>query len=289
MTGAPLLALSAALGFGLAAVLLKRGLQYVRPFTAALVSVTCTTVFVWSVVGVTAPLGLLATWKIVPFLVAGLVAPGLARLVFFVGVDRIGVARAASVAGIAPLFAVLLAVLALGERPSPLLLLGAACIVGGGVLLSRRGTAETAWRRRDLGFPLLAALGFALRDVVSRAGLRDYPHPFVAAAAATLMSLAVMWGFAGLRGLGGLGLKRSGLVFLVLSGLAEGLAYLTMWRALAVGDVSIVSPLVNAHPIFAVSLAALFLRDLEQVTWRLALAAAVVVAGVVLVVRSVTG
>jgi DME family drug/metabolite transporter len=251
--------------------------------------VTGTTVVVWLVVGVTAPLSLLATWKIVPFLVAGLVAPGLARLVFFVGVDRVGVARAASVLGTAPLFAVIMAVLTLGERPSALLLLGAACIVGGGTLLSRRGRAETGWRRRDLGFPLLAALGFAMLDVVSRAGLRDYPHPLIAAGAATLTSLAVMWGIAGRRGLGGLRLERAGLAFLVLSGLAEGVAHLTMWRALAVGDVSIVSPLVNAHPIFAVSLAALFLRDLERVTWQVALAAAVIITGIVLVVRSVTG
>ena len=46
-----------------------------------------------------------------------------------------------------------------------------------------------------------------------------------------------------------------------------------------------VSPLVNSHPIFAVTLAALFLRDVETVTWRIALAAALVVAGVALIVK----
>lgn len=48
---------------------------------------------------------------------------------------------------------------------------------------------------------------------------------------------------------------------------------------------SVVSPLVNSHPIFAVTLAAFFLRDVETVTWRIALAAALVVAGVALIVR----
>ena len=35
---------------------------------------------------------------------------------------------------------------------------------------------------------------------------------------------------------------------------------------------SVVSPLVNSHSIFTVLLAWLFLRDLERVTWRIALA-----------------
>jgi uncharacterized membrane protein len=93
-----------------------------------------------------------------------------------------------------------------------------------------------------------------------------------------------MW-LVALLGRGQLRLQRRGLTYLAACGLAEGTAYLTMWRALAAGEVSVVSPLVNAHPIFAVGLTALFLRDVEQVTWRIALAAALVVAGVALVVR----
>jgi uncharacterized membrane protein len=80
-------------------------------------------------------------------------------------------------------------------------------------------------------------------------------------------------------------IEARGLGWVVASGLAEGTAYLTMWKALAQADVSVVSPLVNSHPIFAVTLAALFLRDVETVTWRIALAAALAVAGVALIVR----
>jgi len=58
-----------------------------------------------------------------------------------------------------------------------------------------------------------------------------------------------------------------------------------MWRALAIGDVSVVSPLVNSHSIVAIALAAIFLRDLERVTWRIAVAAALIVSGVALVMR----
>ena len=53
-------------------------------------------------------------------------------------------------------------------------------------------------------------------------------------------------------------LPRAGLVYFGFSGLVEGLAYLAMWRALAIGEVSVVSPLVNAHSIVAIVLAAIF-------------------------------
>jgi uncharacterized membrane protein len=267
-----------------AGVFHKRGLQYAHPLAAALVSVTFTTVFIWSLAAVTTPLARLATWKIWPFLVAGLIAPGLARLLLFTGIHRIGVARAFSVMTSSPLFAVVLAVVFLGERPGPLLLLGALAIVVGGILLARRGHGDARWRRRDMVFPALAAVGFAMRDNLSRWGFRDYGDAVTAAAAATLTSVAVMWIFAGLQRRR-LRLPRVGLMFFALAGLAEGLAYLAMWRAFAIGDVSVVSPLVNAHSIVAIALAAIFLRDLERVTWGIVLAAALIVSGVALVMR----
>jgi uncharacterized membrane protein len=283
LTPAPLLALTAALGFGVAAVFLRRGLQSASPLAAAVVSVTVTAAFIWVLVLATVPLERMFTWKIAPFLLAGFVAPGLARLGLFTGVARIGVARSSSLAAVTPLFAILLAVPFLGERPTNLLLMGAACVVTGGALLAHRAPEDRSWRRRDMVFPLLAALGFAVRDNLSRWGLRDYADPLAAAAAATVTSVAVMWLVALLRRKH-MRLVARGLGWVVASGLAEGIAYLTMWKALAQGEVSVVSPLVNSHPIFAVTLAALFLRDVETVTWRIALAAALVVAGVALIV-----
>src|SRR2546425_864476 len=93
----------------------------------------------------------------------------------------------------APLFAVLLAIAFLGERPGPLLLLGGVAIAAGGVLLARRAHEEKRWRQRDMIFPLLGALGFAVCDNLSRWGFREYGDALTAAAAATVTSLAMMW------------------------------------------------------------------------------------------------
>src|SRR5262245_62687899 len=80
VTWPPLLALVASLAFAVAAVLVKRGLQYATPLAAVLVSVHFTAATVWVLAAATQPLATLVTGRVWPFLVAGLAAPGLARV-----------------------------------------------------------------------------------------------------------------------------------------------------------------------------------------------------------------
>jgi uncharacterized membrane protein len=285
MTGPAILALTSAIAFAVAAVLLKRGLQYATPLSAVLVSVHFTAATVWILAAATQPLSAHLAGRVWPFLVAGLAAPGLARLGVYLGVDRVGASRASALASFAPLFATIMAMLTLGEHPTAGLLGGTVAIVAAGILLAHRQRDDHAWRRRDLVFPILGAFGYALRDNVSRWGLTDFPHPLVAAAVATAASVVVMWAVVLVtRGTKPISVAWTGLWFLALCGLAEGIAYLTMWRALLLGAVSVVSPLVGSYSICTVVLAWLFLRDLERVTWQIALAAVLVVVGVGLII-----
>src|SRR5262245_16035853 len=285
MTAAPALALAAALGFALARVILKRALPHTTPLTAVVTSIIFTGSMLWIVALLTAPVALMASAAVWPFVVAGLLAPGLGRLLVYVGIDRIGAARSSAIMPIGPFSAILLAVVFLGERPSGSLLLGAACIVAGTILLAQQERGGRAWRRRDLVFPLLGAVAFGLRDVISRWGLQGFPHPTVGAVVATMTSAVFIAGFVtGRRG--GLRADRVGLGWLALTGAFEALGSLALWTALAVGNVSVVTPLANAQPMFTVLLAAILLRDVEQVTWRVAVATPLMVAGAILVIRS---
>jgi len=287
---APVLALAAALGFGAASIILRRGLAFIRPLPAAVASVSVTTVLASVAAAATDGLAGLVTPMIVPFLIAGFLAPGLTRLLLFVGYDRIGVSRATTLISIGPLFSIAAAMVFLGERPSGLVLVGAGLIVGGGVLLSRRAPDDRSWRRRDMIFPLLGAVGFAARDAISRAALIAFPHPMLGAAAATLMSVSVMWLVTGVQhGRRGVTFNSSGVALAALSGAFEGCAYLTMWRALAIGSVSVVSPLVLAYPLVTVLLALVFLRGVERVSWSVGVASVLTVAGVVFVMLGRAG
>jgi drug/metabolite transporter (DMT)-like permease len=280
-----LFALTAALSFAGAGIFLRRAVQWIEPPAAAVLSVTFTTAFVWIVVAFTVPLERLWAPEVALFVAAGLFAPGLARLVYYTGLARVGVARATALMSTAPIFAVLLAIATLGERLTPDLAAGVAGVVAGGALLAYRSRDDRTWRRRDLVLPLLAALGFALRDIISRRGLMSYPEPMVAAAGATLASVVLMWTLTGTGLVRIRATRPAGLGFLALSSACESLAYLTMWRAMATAPVSVVSPLVHAQPLFTILLAMIFLRDVERLTWRVVVASLLVVAGVAFVLR----
>lgn len=246
---------------------------------------TVTAVITWLTAAGTDDLSLVVTPAVIPFLAAGFIAPGLSRLILFVGYARIGVGRTVALMSTTPLFAIVIAVAFLGERPSLLLVGGAALIVGGGVVMARRARDDTSWRRRHMIFPFVAALGFAVRDTISRAALVDFPHPLIGAAAATLAAVVAIWSFAGLQqGMGRLAFHGPGTRLALMSGVCEGTAYILMWRALGLGHVSLVTPLVNASPMFTVVMVMLFLRGVERMTWRIAVASAMAVAGVCLVV-----
>src|SRR5262249_7922632 len=160
-----------------------------------------------------------------------------ARLALFIGIDRVGVARTASLGATAPLVAVVLAIVFLGERPSWRLLVGAAVVVGGGGVLATRAAGRRARRRRGLVYPGPAAFGFGVRDNLSRYGFREFADPMLAAAVASTTSVGVVWSYALVAARERLRWELSGVKFVVCAGLAEGLAYATMWRALSTGSV----------------------------------------------------
>jgi drug/metabolite transporter, DME family len=249
------------------------------------VSIVFTGTVLVTVAAFAAPVAQLATGRIWPFVIAGLFAPGLARLLVYVGIDRIGAARASAVMPIGPFSAILLAVAFLGERPSARLLLGAVCIVAGTLLLSQREGGRETWRRRDLIFPLLGTLGFAMRDVISRWGLQTFPQPMLGAVVATMMSALCIAPYARFHRKD-VRADRVGVGLLILTGTFEALASLALWAALAMGEVSMVSPLAYAQPMFTVLLAAILLRDVEQVTWRVVAATLIMIGGAALVIRA---
>ena len=70
------------------------------------------------------------------------------------------------------------------------------------------------------------------------------------------------------------------MIFLVLSGVATGLSWLCYYRALQMAPASRVAPIDKLSVALVVALAVVFLG--EPLTWKVAVGAALVVAGVVL-------
>ncbi len=207
-----------------------------------------------------------------PFLLAGLLAPGGSQVLFTLAIREIGAARTSVAVGAAPLLAVAIALVFLGEPLRAPLLLGAVAVVGGGILLAVERDRPGHLRARGLLLAAGAASLFATRDNVVRA-LHGHASPETAAAA-TLLAGTVVAALWTRRPPTRVELRR-----LAPAGVLFGLSYVCLFEAYWRGRVTVVSPLVATESLWGVALAALLVRQTEGMGRRLAVGAVLVVAG----------
>jgi drug/metabolite transporter (DMT)-like permease len=278
------LALFGSFWFAVSMVLINRGVLSIDYFTGLLVNLAVNTLFLWLYVLLF--IHSADVWHPVNavFVAIGVFVPGVARYFIFKGMERLGAPISSCLTNSGPLFAIAIAVLFLGERPTSANILGAVSIVGGIIALSWKGATKT-WRTRDLAFPLTAALLFAARDNLVRFAVVQIRAPVVGAAIAvttSLLTMATMYMIAGEK-------KplpptaKKGITYFAFSGFMNFLSYALTYTALSLERVSIISPLVNASSLFVLPLALLLLQDVEKLTPRKIGATALVILGVVLI------
>jgi bacterial/archaeal transporter family protein len=131
-------------------------------------------------------------------------------------------------------------------------------------------------------FALLAALSAGASVVLSKAGLKNLDSTLAFAIQSILILLiswsAVLWqkDAAAISSID----KRTW-IFLVGAGVATTLSSLFTFRALKLGDASLVSSLERISLVFAVLFAVLFLN--ERLNWKVVLGVALMIGGAVLI------
>lgn len=270
--------------FGLVAVLARRAIRTgahpeVGAFTSAAVGALLAVV-------VAAASGLgpgdLHWRELWPFLAVGVVVPGVANVLFNLSVRAIGPARVGVLVGTVPLLSVLIAMVALDERPAAILWVGTALIVAGGAVLAWDPSRPEGFRRIGILLALVCAVLFAGRDNVVRWAAEGRDPPPLAAAGATLVAASagsLLYLLIVRRGILVRSLAPCARAFL-LPGLGLGAAYVALVEAFEHGKVSIVAPLNATQSLWAVAFAwALIGRRSEAIGPRLIGAAVLVVAG----------
>ena len=219
--------------------------------------------------------------KLWPFLLAGLLAPGLAQVLFVLAVREAGPARASVIAGAAPLVAVTIAVTVLNEPLRAPLAIGAVLIVAGGLALIAEPVRPESFRPIGLVFSFACVVLFATRDNIVRHLASDTTVSPQLAAATTILSgatLMFLYLVVTRRKRLAADLRREALPF-VLPGALWGASYASLFEAFYRARVTVVSPLVATESLFSVLLAVLLLRRTELVGRHLIVGAALVVAG----------
>jgi drug/metabolite transporter (DMT)-like permease len=218
------------------------------------------------------------------FVVVGLLVPGATRVLSFRGIRTMGSAVTSTIINTTPMFSTVLAVLVLGERPGPLVLLGVALTVGGLITVSWVGRQAT-FKKIELIYPFSCALIFSLKDVTVRWGLTaGAGQPVLAAGIAALTSTITIFFMTRWFQREKFVLPPAKILWwFVWSGIFTGGSFLFMYVALSMERVTIVAPLFNSYAIFVLLLTPFMARRIESITWRKVAGAALVVAGIFLV------
>jgi len=235
-------ALIAAVLFGAALVTTQFGLRHMDALAGAKISVPSAAVLLW----VSLPLhGGLEGWNAQGasiFLALGLFFPVAVTLLAYEANRRMGPTVAGAIGSTAPLFAVLGAVVFLGETLGWTQLTATLAIVAGSIVLVWRGAASThasaphgekfvtwvAW---------FAAALRALAQVIAKAGLLLWPNPYAAILLGYAVSASVIWIIAAFsRRPASRVYTRRGIIWFVLTGLFNCAAVLALYTALGLGS-----------------------------------------------------
>lgn len=302
---ATVLALISALCFAATQVTAKRGLQSVSVEASLVVSLGCAWVVIAAAMMLSSP-GPMSLASGAVFAVSGLITPGISRWASVTGVESLGPSISSPLQqGARPLLAVLGAALLLGEDLSWTRAAGVACVVVGAWTLGtlrpevvseptvdgnpeRNGKPpRPSWRRAirpGIVWPFLAALSYAISDILVKNELGESPEPFLAATIG-LGAAWVAWGLLATTVPAVRKRLRFGpdIRWFVLSGCLAGVANLALYTALDKGDVSLVAPTVGSQPLIVFILSALLLRGIERIDRSTVLGGILIVTGTTLV------
>jgi uncharacterized membrane protein len=287
MTSIPaeLYALVNAFLFALHNLFTKKALRYSNPATAVISGLLINIIFLWSLFLLFTPLSSLTRASILIFAAVGLFQPGLTRLLSYKGIDTLGVAITDPIRATTPLFSAMMAILFLGETLTLPIVVATLMIIAGITLLSwRAGSMKLSGSAVYLWYPIAAPALAGATQVVRKFGLAAVPHPLLAAAVTATSSLVVslltLWFVE--RTQETWKMNRQCFGWFLAAGLTISVAMVCIYYALDLGKVSVVIPIASTGPFFSLILAVLFLRDVERVTLRIVLNAAMIVGGVVL-------
>lgn len=279
--------LQSALLFSITHIFVRRGLLQSNALTGSLISLGTSTVIFWFLLVIFVPLSSLLNPNVGYFVAGGVFAPAIGQTLGYIGMERLGVARASSIVNTSPIFSSVLAVLLLGERWVLQNIVGTFLVIVGVVILSSGKLEDRAWQKKDLAYPLLGALVFGISTNLRKAGLTAIPEPLLAAAVTLVTAFVTLLFIIQCRGgTAALRFHRESSRWLLAAAVLNSGAILSFFAALNLGQIVRVEPVVACNPLLTILWTSIFLRQIETLTGRIILGALFTVAGTVLVVTA---
>ena len=276
------IALGSAILYAAGNMATRHGVQYSTPITMTYISFATQTVILWVVVFFTGGIPEVSPLAVFLGVVVGLFMP-IIRLLTYIGIAKIGSARAASLRSTYPFFSGILAVSILREEINRAIIAGTILVVVGVILICCQTKDRLLpFQRMHVLFPLTAAILAGVVHPIVRYALEVSNSPLFFSALVGLVSLLTFLTYQALTD----ALQRpiwnpKGLAPFIAAGLCETFGFLLFTAALGVGPVVLVSPMIATTPMWVLLGTALIMQDVEQLNYRTVLGTCPVVAGTV--------
>ena len=273
-----LLALVTSLTNALGVTLIARGMKGTKPIVAAFWSVAVQTAILAALLLTNLPE---LNWTAVGyFVLGGVLSLGVARLLNFVAMRGLGVAKTSALIGSSPVMTTLLSLVILSDVPDLATLAGAATVALGVALISGASGFKV---EKALLVGLASALAYSLSNIASKSGVLIQPNPFLSATAGAVAGLAFITAYLATSGqMLDLAVSRHSLACFVATGVLSSIGWLTMMSALETGSVGVVTTIVFSYPLFALITTRLLMKE-EKFSTRTVIGSTLVVLGVAIV------
>ena len=273
--------------FALALILTRFGLSSRSPLDGASISIPTTSLLLVSLAVLTVDFSRWNSKAAALFALAGVFFPVAVTLLTFEGNRRLGPTLTGALGNLTPLFAVGVAVLLVGEFPTPMQWLGIGVIAAGvcGILLDRPDAAR-GWPLWALVLPIGAALLRGLVQPLVKLGLESWPDPLVAATIGYVISTAVVYLLKCARSTTAVRMSTSGGWWFAVIGVCNGGAVLALYAALARGPVTLVAPLVATYPLAILVLERAIPGHAAELRLKVFVSVSAIVGGVIILVSS---
>ena len=282
------LALLSAMAFGLSQILVRKNLEKSNFIYISLTVTIMGNIILWPIALAFTNLNTVNPEGLLLFIVAGLLAPGIARLFYFKGMETAGISANASIFATYPLYTSLIAILLLGEALTAENWIGLACIIAGVIFVGRSinnsKSQHKSTSKKGLIVPLLGSLALAFSQIVRKEGLNIYNQPLLGVAVGYSTSLIVyILVIAFFKNTGASRFSRQDIQMFWKPGVGIAAGWLLSFLALSQEMVSIVAPILQTELLFILFFGYLFLRKFEKFSLKLVASAILIVLGVILI------
>ena len=280
------LAMLSAMSFGLSQIFVRKNLEKSNSIQVSLTITIMGNIILWPVALYFTDLTSVNIEGLIFFIIAGFLAPGIARLFYFKGMETTGISINASIFSTYPLYTSIIAVLLLGETLTTENWIGLACIIIGAVLVGKyiNNNHTPNKIKKELIIPILGSLAIAFSQIVRKEGLNIYNQPLLGVAVGYTTALIVYLAVLAFSNMSlTINFSRKDIQLFWKPGAGIAVGWSLSFLALSQEMVSIVAPLLQTELLFILFFAYLFLKKLEKIRLKLVSSAILIIVGVLMI------